>query len=164
VGQGLAELRILLVDDNAHMRAIVAAILKSADVVHVREASDGGQALRALKDWPADIAIVDLQMAPMDGLEFTRRLRKPDSPNPFLPIIMMTGYAEQAKVIEARDAGVNEFLVKPITAKGVLDRMNAAVFKPRDFVQSERYFGPTRRRAARPGPRRRATDADPRDD
>ena len=163
MAQGFAALRVLVVDDNQHMRAIVGAILKSAGVTHIREAGHGGHALTILKDWPADVAIVDFQMAPMDGLEFTKRLRDPAaSPNPFLPIIMMTGYAEQSRVVQARDAGVNEFLVKPITAKGVLDRLNAAVFKPRDFVKTDSYFGPTRRRVDQPGsdtPRRRTEDS-----
>ena len=164
MSNGLEGLKVLIVDDNQHMRAIVAAILKSADGRHVREASHGGHALAILKDWPADIAIVDFQMAPMDGLELTRRLRDPTtSANPYLPIIMMTGFAERQRVMEARDAGVSEFLVKPVTAKGVLDRLHAAVFKPRPFVENAAYFGPTRRRIDMPGrtgPRRRAEDAE----
>ena len=160
--QGFAALRVLVVDYNAHMRAIVSAILKSAGVAHIREASHGGLALLILKDFAPDVAIVDFQMAPMDGLEFTKRVRDAaTSPNPYLPIIMMTGYAEQSRVVQARDAGVNEFLVKPITAKGVLDRLGAAVFKPRDFVKTGSYFGPTRRRvdpSGPGGPRRRAGD------
>ena len=116
-----------------------------------------------LKDFPAYVAIVDFQMAPMDGLEFTRELRNSDmSPNPSLPVIMMTGHADQARVIQARDAGVNEFLVKPVTAKGVLDRLNAAMFKPRYFVESKTYIGPDRRRMDQFDsrlPRRRASDA-----
>ena len=159
---GLEGLKVLIVDDNQHMRAIVAAILKSANVNQVREATHGGHALSILKTWPADIAIVDFQMAPMDGLELTRALRDPAvSPNPYMPIIMMTGYAERQRVMEARDAGVSEFLVKPVTAKGVLDRLHAAVFKPRPFVENDGYFGPTRRRLDMPdrvGPRRRAED------
>lgn len=159
---GFEALRVLVVDDNQHMRSIVVAILKSAEIQHIREARDGADALAVLKEWPADIAIIDLQMAPVDGLAFTRRVRDPEtSSNPYIPIIMMTGYAEHTRVIEARDAGVSEFLVKPITAKGVLDRLNAAVFKPRDFVRTATYFGPTRRRLQQTGrhvPRRRAGD------
>lgn len=162
MAHGLAGLRVLVVDDNAHMRAIVGAILKSAGINHIREAAHGGHALVMLKDFPADVAIVDFQMAPVDGLEFTKKVRDAaTSPNPYLPIIMMTGYAEQSRVVQARDAGVNEFLVKPITAKGVLDRLNAAVFKPRDFVKTKTYFGPTRRRvdtSGPGGPRRRSGD------
>jgi two-component system chemotaxis response regulator CheY len=74
----------------------------------------------------------------------------------------MTGHSEKSRVTEARDAGVTEFVVKPITAKAILVRINAVIFHPRPFVKSEGYFGPDRRRTeARnfKGPLRRATDA-----
>jgi two-component system, chemotaxis family, chemotaxis protein CheY len=76
---------------------------------------------------------------------------------------MMTGHSEKSRVTEARDAGVTEFVVKPITAKAIFDRLNAVIFKPRPFVKTEGYFGPDRRRTdARgfKGPYRRATDAE----
>jgi two-component system chemotaxis response regulator CheY len=61
----------------------------------------------------------------------------------------------------ARDAGVTEFVVKPITAKAILDRIQAVIFGPRPFVKTDGYFGPDRRRAnaaGYAGPFRRATD------
>ena len=155
-------LQILLADDNQHMRAITSTILASAGFKRIREVSDGAEAIEALRTWAADLAIVDFNMFPLDGVEFTRLVRNsPDSANPYLPIIMMTGHSERTRVYEARDAGVTEFIVKPITAKAVLDRIHAVIFKPRPFVKSETYFGPCRRRAPRAnyaGPYRRATD------
>jgi two-component system chemotaxis response regulator CheY len=143
---GMAALRILLVDDNQHMRAIVSAILGGVGVRDIRQASDGAEALQAVREWKADLAIVDFQMHPLDGVEFTRLVRNsPDSKNPYLPIIMMTGFAEKARVEEARDAGVTELLAKPITAKGVIERLNAVIFHPRPFVRTPDYFGPKRR-------------------
>jgi two-component system chemotaxis response regulator CheY len=142
----LSELRVLLVDDNQHMRAIVTAILRGTGVTHLREATDGARGLEILATWPADIAIVDFQMRPMDGVEFTRLVRNaPDTKNPYLPIIMMTGFAERPRVEEARDAGVTEFLVKPVTAQRLIDRVNAVIYHPRPFIRTEDYFGPARR-------------------
>ena len=159
----LAALQILLVDDNAHMRTIATAVLKSAGIRKVIEASDGGAGLQMLRDHAIDLAIVDYNMFPLDGVEFTRLVRNsPDSPNPYLPIIMMTGHAGRQRVYEARDAGVTEFLAKPITAKAVLDRIQSVIWKPRPFVRTEGYFGPDRRRvtaAGYRGPWRRASDA-----
>ncbi len=159
---GFESLRILLVDDNQHMRAIVTMILEGIGVKHVRETRDGSEALEVLRDWPADMAIADFQMFPMDGVEFTRLVRNsPDSRNPYLPIIMMTGHSEQSRVMEARDAGVTEFLVKPLTAKAVIERINVVIFRPRPFVRTAGYFGPDRRRRNDPafaGPWRRAGD------
>jgi CheY-like chemotaxis protein len=159
---GLESLRVLLVDDNQHMRAIVLTVLHGVGVTHIKEARDGSEALELMRDWPADIAIVDFQMFPIDGVEFTRLVRNSaDSANPYLPIVMMTGHSERSRVMEARDAGVTEFVAKPVTAKAVLDRVQAVIFHPRPFIKSEDYFGPDRRRRqdpAYPGPWRRSTD------
>lgn len=142
----LGGLRVLLVDDNQHMRAIVSAILKGVGIAHLREGVDGVDGLSILRDWPADIAIVDFHMARLDGVEFTRLVRNsPDSKNPYLPIIMMTGFAERSRVEEARDCGVTEFLVKPVNARAVIDRINAVIYHPRPFVRTADYFGPRRR-------------------
>jgi CheY-like chemotaxis protein len=159
---GFESLRVLLADDNQHMRAIVTTVLAGVGVKHVRDARDGTEGLKVLREWPADLAIVDFQMFPMDGVEFTRAVRNaPDSKNPYLPIIMMTGHSERSRVMDARDAGVTEFVVKPLTAKAVLDRIQAVIYHPRPFVRTSSYFGPDRRRRDDPGyfgPKRRVTD------
>jgi two-component system chemotaxis response regulator CheY len=159
----LKSLNVLLVDDNQNMRAIASAVLHSADIRNVHEATEGATAFDLLRRHAIDLAIVDFNMFPLDGVEFTRLVRtSPDSPNPFLPIIMMTGHSERSRVYEARDAGVTEFIVKPITAKAVLDRINAVIMKPRPFIKAEDYVGPCRRRRDTPdyaGPYRRGSDA-----
>lgn len=158
----LKSLQILLIDDNQHMRTIAAAILQSAGIRNIIEVSDGSAALAALHQNPIDLAIVDFNMAPMDGVEFTRLVRnRPDSPNAYLPIIMMTGHSEKHRVMEARDAGVTEFVVKPITAKAVFDRIQAVIMRPRPFIKANAYFGPDRRRSTPStysGPKRRKDD------
>ena len=158
----LQSLKVLLIDDNQHMRAITSAVLQSAGVREVREASDGAAALEILREQSVELAIVDFNMFPLDGVEFTRLVRNsPDTANPYLPIIMMTGHSEKSRVFEARDAGVTEFVVKPITAKAILDRIQAVIFHPRPFVKTDGYFGPDRRRSSASnyrGPRRRKTD------
>jgi len=158
----LHALSILLADDSQPMRVIASAILHSAGIRKIREVGDGAAALEALREAPVDIAIVDFNMFPLDGVEFTRLVRNsPDSPNRYLPIIMMTGHSEKARVMEARDAGVTEFAVKPITAKAILDRIQAVIIRPRAFVKTDDYFGPDRRRgnpAGYEGPLRRISD------
>lgn len=161
---GLESLRVLLVDDNQHMRAIVMSVLSGVGVTQIHETRDGAEALAALREWPADLAIVDFQMFPLDGVEFTRMVRNAqDSRNPYLPIIMMTGHSEKHRVMEARDAGVTEFVAKPLTAKAVLERIHAVIYRPRPFVRTADYFGPDRRRRDDPdfaGPWRRSTDSE----
>lgn len=143
----LDRLNILLIDDNLHMRHLLRAILHGLGVVNVYEANEGSDALGLLRQTPIDIAIVDWMMEPLDGLEFTRMIRTAsDSPNKFLPIIMLTGHTERHRIVEARDAGVTEFLAKPVNAAGVYSRLRAVIENPRSYVKVGRYFGPDRRR------------------
>ncbi|MBI1406644.1 MAG: response regulator [Caulobacter sp.] len=143
---GLETLRVLLVDDNPHMRAIVSTILKGIGVRQLREAQDGADGLQALRSWPADLAIIDFRMDPLDGAQFTRMVRNSsDSQNPYLPIIMMTGFADRGRVFEARDAGVTEIIAKPLTARSIIERIEAVIMRPRPFVRTADYFGPLRR-------------------
>ena len=104
-----------------------------------------------MRTQPIDIIMTDLAMQPLDGIDFVRLLRNsPDSPNPMAPVIMITGHSTMRRVTEARDVGVNEFLSKPVTARGVLERIARVVDNPRPFVRAADYFGPDRRRRARP--------------
>lgn len=144
---GLEALQVLTVEDNAHMRAIIGAVLQGLGLKDVREARDGEAAMALLREHPVDIALVDFLMKPMDGVQFTRMIRtSPDSPNVYLPIIMMTGHSERSRVCEARDAGVTEFVTKPLTARALALRISAVVHRPRPFVRTGSYFGPDRRR------------------
>jgi two-component system, chemotaxis family, chemotaxis protein CheY len=159
---GIASLRVLVIEDNQHMRAIMSTILSGIGIREIIEATDGMQALRYLKEHPVDFALADFKMQPIDGVEFTRRVRNGEHTiNPYLPIIMITGHSERWRVMEARDAGVTEFIAKPLTAKAVIDRVNAVIFRPRPFIKTPTFFGPDRRRRADPtyqGPWRRASD------
>ena len=159
---GLEALRILTVEDNAHMRVIVHTVLQGLGVRTIREARDGEHALSLLREQRFDIALVDFLMQPMDGVIFTRTIRSdPDSPNVYLPIIMMTGHSVRSRVCEARDAGVTEFVTKPLTARALALRINVVVHRPRPFVRTATYFGPDRRRRDDPryvGHGRRAGD------
>jgi len=161
-GVGFETLKALIVEDNAHMRALLRALLNSAGIMDIAEATNGRTAIDLLRQRKSDLVLSDLAMKPMDGLEFTRHVRNHEhSPNPFVPIIMITGHTEKHRVEAARDAGVTEFLAKPITAQNLFARIAEIVERPRAFVRCENYFGPDRRR--RPiedyaGPWRRQED------
>ncbi len=158
----LGGLKILLVDDNRHIRLVMRDILRAVNIRDVFEAGDGAEGLELLKKIEVDIVITDLSMRPMNGVEFVRALRlDKENPNPFVPVIMMTGHATAKRVAAARDAGVNEFVVKPITGRNVLDRIRRVIDANSIFVRSRDYFGPDRRRredAAETAPKRRASD------
>jgi CheY-like chemotaxis protein len=155
-------LKILVVDDNPHMRTIITEVLRAIGVRDLYEASNGDEAMHKLRAHAVDILLTDLAMEPTDGIELVRRLRtNQDSPNQMLPVIMVSGHASERRVRQARDAGVNEFLAKPITVRGVIERIVEVIDRARPFVRCESYFGPDRRRhedVAYMGPRRRSTD------
>ncbi len=160
-------LNFLIVDDNKHMRSMIRTILNALGCSQVQDALDGAQALATLRDFHADMIITDWKMRPMDGLEFTRKVRMDaDSPNPFVPIIMLTGHTEMTKVVEARDVGVSEYLAKPVSAKLLYERIKNIIERPRPFVRTETYFGPDRRRRQDPnysGPERRQSQPEAED-
>ena len=79
-----------------------------------------------------------------------------------MPVTATPATDERARVEAARDAGVTEFLLKPLVPRAVVDRLEAVIRRPRAFVRAPDYFGPDRRRRDDPaydGPRRRSTEA-----
>ncbi|MDP3493899.1 MAG: response regulator [Hyphomonadaceae bacterium] len=158
----LESVSALILDDNAHMRGLVRVILASFGMRRIEEAHDCNQAINTVTHGDIDIAFVDFKLGGLDGIEFCKRIRlDPDSPNRYLPIIMITAYSERRRVIDAINAGVDEFLVKPIRAVDVANRVNAVIERRRAFVDLAGYFGPDRRRRDDPrykGPWRRSAD------
>ncbi len=157
----LAKLRFLVVEDNPFMRTIIRRVLGTLNVGEVREANNGAEGLTVMQTYEPDIIIVDWEMEPVDGIEFIRMVRTgSDSQNPFVPIIMVTAHSERARVITAREAGVTEFVVKPMSAKTLYDRIEAVIERPRRFVRTKTFFGPDRRRhkGRYAGPERRGTE------
>ena len=158
-------LRFVVVDDNAHMRRIVRALLHGFGAREVHEAEDGATGLEAFTHHVPDILITDWAMPIFDGLELVHMIRQPGAnANPFVPIIMLTGHSEKKRVVAARDAGVTEFLAKPLSANALYERIVNVVLNPRPFVRTKTYFGPDRRRNAGTGysgpERRRGGQAD----
>ena len=146
------------------MRVLLRELLNSTGIREVSEAANGEAALRVLRERRCDLILSDMAMAPMDGIAFTRHIRTDsNSPNPFVPIIMVTGHTEKERVMAARDAGVTEFLAKPVTPKSLYSRIAEIVERPRAFVRTDSYFGPDRRRKTLEsygGPWRRHDDYD----
>lgn len=161
-GTGLEPLKALIVEDNLHMRRLLRSLLASAGLRDICEAGEGSAALKILAARRCDFILCDLAMKPMDGLEFTREVRRSKtSANPFIPIIMISGYTGQGRVEAARDAGVTEFLAKPVTAQSLYSRIAEIMERPRAFIRCNSYFGPDRRRKAvenYAGPWRRQDD------
>jgi len=88
------------------------------------------------------VIIVDWHMEPLDGLDFVRLVRTAkNSPNPYVPIIMLSSYTEHQRITEARDAGINEFRAKPISVKSIYQRIAMIIDNPRPFIRSKNILG-----------------------
>ncbi len=147
---GLGALRVLVVDDNKQMRTIVGTVLSAAGVRDLHYAPEGREALSLMKHVPIDVVFIDHEMPRMSGVEFVRTVRAMPGQEQFLPMIMLTGHSDLKRLNEARDAGINEFLGKPVTAMAILRRLDAVIMKPRPYVSSPDFFGPDRRRRRDP--------------
>ena len=140
-------LKILVVDDNAHMRKLVSTILQAFGVSQIFEADSGERAWVVLREANPDICVLDWMMEGMSGLDLVHKIRTdPASPNPFVPVIMLTGYTQMDQVRQARDAGINEFIAKPVSVRTMMQRLTSVIESPRPYVRTKAYFGPCRRR------------------
>lgn len=157
----LSGLTVLIVEDIRAVRAIIRTILHDFGIEKVEEASDGEAALDVLRKQHVDIVITDICMEPMDGIEFTRNVRRPDNGfNPYVPVLMVSGHTEVSCVKNALDAGVTAFLAKPVTPANLRKKLMAIVAMPRKSVRTKTYCGPDRRRSAAKTQRlRRASDS-----
>jgi two-component system chemotaxis response regulator CheY len=157
----LANVQILIVDDNRQMRFLVRSILRAAGLFRATEAESASEALNALGRLRIDLTILDWHMAPVDGLTLAKQIRRGDGGASDMPIVMLTAHTERSRVAAARDAGVHGIVRKPISTQLLLDRVGAALTDTRNFIRSTNYIGPDRRhvqRADYSGPKRRSTD------
>ncbi|MAE50769.1 MAG: response regulator [Micavibrio sp.] len=140
-------LSVLIVEDTVPMRKLVISVLDTLGVGRIFSAVDGETGFDIFCKEKPDIIITDWHMIPMSGIELVNKIRLDSaSPNKMVPIIMMTGYSAMPRVSEARDCGATEFLVKPFSANDLARRIAYVINKPRDFIETDDFFGPDRRR------------------
>lgn len=149
----LPALRVLIIDDNKFSRSLLVTQLASYGIRDVVERADGVDGLKCLQQEAIHMVLLDYEMTPLNGAEFARLVRRdPSIGNPEIPIIMISGYSDLAHVREARDAGVNEFLGKPVSADTLYKRIEHTLLYPRPFVRTEKYVGPMQREERTPPP------------
>jgi len=156
----LGSVNVLVVDDNRFMRTIVANTLQGIGVRNVMQADSVDQALEQLAEQSVDLVVSDWDMGEKSGIELIRRVRA-NRQLRLLPIIMLTANTTRKNIFSARDAGVTEFLAKPVSAQALYGRMVEVIERPRQFVKTKQFFGPDRRRRrtdAYRGPKRRKED------
>jgi DNA-binding response OmpR family regulator len=155
-------LSILVVDDSQYMRKLVRNLLINVGVKNIYEAGDGIAGLEAIRTVEPDLVILDWEMPLLNGPELVRIVRSPGVfPTPALPIIMLSAHGERWRVVEAVRLGVNEYLIKPVSAKALLDRIVSILVVPRPIVQFGDYYGPEPRKFYPDAPQEPGTLAAP---
>jgi len=140
-------IKVVVIDDRHMMRKVIRALLMSIGVEKIFEAGDGVSGLDAIGTVAPHIVLLDWDMPTMSGAEFVKRVRSPATfAQPDVPIIVLTGYRENAYVAEAERLGVNEYLVKPVLGRALQDSILSVMTKPRPFVQIGSYYGPEPRK------------------
>lgn len=149
----LSRCNILLVEDNIYVRNTLEDLLRHFQFGRISTADNGEDVIDYLKSMNMaqnpgpDIILSDLVMTPINGLLLLRWARSAkESPNRMVPFIMLSGAADREYVNSARDLGVTEFLAKPFSATSVYERVLEVIDYPRQFVTTQKYFGPDRRR------------------
>jgi CheY-like chemotaxis protein len=145
----LNQVRVLLADRDSRTSTLVHRTLFSFGFRHIDMVNSGEAALESLRRNPYDLIITEWNMAPTDGLTLVKEIRRARDDQRIrrdIPIIMLTAQSEKDNVEAARDAGINEFIVKPFTAKTISNRIVTVVDNPRSFIEAPGYIGPDRRR------------------
>lgn len=143
----LQSANVLIVEDSLYMRKVVRMLLTNVGVKNVYEAADGISALDQIRLVQPDLIVLDWDLPLLNGPELVRIVRSPGVfPVPDIPIIMLTGFGERWRVVAAASMGVNEFLIKPVSAKTLKSRMISVLLNPRPSVQIGNYYGPAPRK------------------
>lgn len=142
----LAEAHILIVEDSALMQNLLYTCLKAFGAPKVVAVETTTECMDELGKQAFDALVVDWRLGDEDGLALIRKIRR-EMPDPLcrVPIVLCTGYSDLPRVLEARDAGINEMLCKPVAPKALYLKLKSALSCDRIFVMTETYVGPERR-------------------
>lgn len=116
-------MKILVVDDFSTMRRIIKNLLRDLGFQNIEEADDGTTALPMLQNGDFDFVVTDWNMPGMQGIDLLRAIRSDDSMKE-IPVLMVTAEAKREQIIEAAQAGVNGYIVKPFTAATLKEKLD----------------------------------------
>ncbi len=142
----IENISVLVIDGHEQIRVMIRDVLRKFNIRDVLEANNLEKGYRLAREANPDVIFVDWTPE-FDGLGLLKKIRnESDSPNPFVPIIVMTGYSEAHHVISARDAGMNSYLMKPVSAETIYRHIVSLIENKKSFIKSGEFFGPDRRR------------------
>jgi len=138
--------RVMIVDSQPAGARLIGELMRDIARSQIWVAETNEKAIRLAGSYDPHIIFVEMGPAPIDGVAFTRELRRSHLSARYAPVIMVTGHATAGGILAARDGGVHEFLRKPFTMKDLLRRLEAVTLRQRDWVEAVNYVGPDRRR------------------
>ncbi len=139
--------RVLVVDADKDFFRVVANILNTKNVAKIEHMASGSEALDLLKWDSFDVVITEYRLTELNGLTFAEILRnRKASPRLGVPIIMLTGYGSEPLLRKAIRAGIDYFLVKPISPKALCGAIEKLLLTPLAVTKTKSYLGPCRRR------------------
>jgi CheY-like chemotaxis protein len=142
----LRDLVILVADPSSYMTMVIHGMLRGFGTTKVMEVRRSDTVLQALTGQKIDILLCDMRLPPHGGLALTRVIRRNvDNENRTMPILLMTSDARETTIKQSRDAGANMVIAKPMSPTSLYDRLAWIAFNPRQFIDTETYFGPDRR-------------------
>ncbi len=143
-----AEQRILLVENHMLMRRLLREMLRGFGAQQVSEARNVPQAIDLIYTEPFDVVVLDFFLGDLDGADFARLVRHDEScRNREVPILLVTAWPDHHRVLKGLKAGIDGMLAKPIAPRDLYLRLHALLSRPRTFVISNDYVGPSRRGA-----------------
>ncbi len=168
LGKRLAVVQILIVISSNRAGDLIKRLFENLGFQNLHLAHDATEAVQFLKNLHVHLIVTDadLQLSSkvaataaadnvlqLSGIHFVERLRRaPTSPAPFIPILMLMDQAHKKSIFAARDAGVNEIVLKPLEARNFCERIIQMIDTPRPYVTANTYRGPCRRRKGGPPP------------
>ncbi len=142
----LANIEVLIIDEDTLIPSITRNILESFGFKKIFHAKNPDVAAEILDSNAIDLVISEWPMSPRPGIDIVKFIRMQNKVYRRIPIILVTGKGDIQTVRKARDSGMTEFLVKPFRVNMLCDRIISVVEAPREFILSNRYTGPDRRR------------------
>jgi response regulator NasT len=133
----LAALRVLVAEDETIIRLDLCALLEDQGLVVCGQARDGFEAVELARELRPDVALLDVRMPGLDGIEAARRMYA-ERP---LPVVMLTAFGDRRLVARAVDAGVFGYLVKPFREHDVVPALRAAYVRHAELLDARRAIG-----------------------
>ena len=143
----LSSLDMLIIDYHKFSLSMMREVLRLLRVRNVVVAEDAQNAIKLAASIKPDLIFCDYEMSTMSGPAFMREVRSRTTDwDCRIPIIMLTSYTDNMRVITARDAGASNYLSKPFSVRAVYQRIIQIIEHPRVFIQNKNFIGPDRRR------------------